>query len=124
ALLGCPDEGVWAYVGCGNARRRARDCRASLGCPDEGVWAYVSLATHCGVLKIAELCSAAQTRASGPTSVWQRTAACSRLPSFARLPRRGLGLRGVWQRTAAGSRLLSFARLPRLGRLGLRECET
>jgi hypothetical protein len=38
-----------------------------LGCPDEGVWTYVSVATHGGVLKIAELCSAAQTRASGPT---------------------------------------------------------
>src|SRR5213075_2945193 len=51
----------------------ARFGRVALGCPDEGVWAYVSVATRGGALK---------------------------LPSFARLPRRGrLGLRGVWQRT-------------------------
>jgi hypothetical protein len=103
----------------------ARFGRASLGCPDEGVWAYVGVATHGGVLKIAELCSAAQTRASGPT--WGvatqggglkiaelRSAAQTRASG----PTWGVATHG------ARSRLPSFARLPRRGRLGLRECET
>src|SRR6185369_16033968 len=49
ALLGCPDEGVRAYVDVAT-HGACSDCRALLGCPDEGVWAYVSVETHGGVL--------------------------------------------------------------------------